>query len=440
MRIYLVVPAKEGDRIIGRSLVAPLGLITLAAYTPEGVDLRLIDENLESIDFEDKPDLVGITAMTATVRRAYRIADEYRSRGVKVVMGGIHVSLLPEEALEHADAVVIGEAESMWPKVVADADAGRLEPVYRVEERDDFRKPLPPRRDLINRKNYWMANVMQTSRGCPHDCSFCSVTTFNGRRVRERDLDSVLAEVESIPVHPRLRRRFIPFVDDNIGANRKRAKKLFEALKPLKTIWGSQACINFGEDEELVALAAESGCRMLFIGIETISPSSLEEIGKRQNKVERYADSLSNLRKHGIHVTGSFIFGFDSDQESVFSETLDFAVRNKIPLAQFSNLTPLPGTRLYDEMLAVDRVKAGFWLRDPQDNREVFKPKNMSELELCERTRRVQSGFYRLGNIVKRFSFGRNSHNMLLYNLVYNRVAVSRKSLLEVPSPAQSLV
>ncbi|MDY6794380.1 MAG: radical SAM protein [Actinomycetota bacterium] len=431
MRITLITPAKEGEKVLNRSYFVPLSLMYLAAYTPDDVEVRIIDENLEKIDFEDKPDLVGITSMTATAMRAYEIADTYRSRGVKVVMGGIHASMLPQEALEHADTVVIGEAENIWPAVVEDADRGCLDPVYRMEDYDDFTDPLLPRRDLVNREHYWNANCIQTSRGCPHNCSFCSVTAFNGRHVRERKLDNLLAEIEEIPRNPVLRKRIVPFVDDNIAAHPRRAKELFKALIPLKTLWGSQACINVGEDEELVALAAESGCRLLFIGLETVSARSLQEMGKKQNKVEHYSRSLKTLRKHGIHVLGAFMFGFDSDHESIFADTLDFALRNKLQMAQFSNLTPLPGTRLYEQMVAEGRVMEEYWLDKDRGNRTVFQPKNFSAERLCEKTHEVQRRFYSMRSIAKRFYFSRSLPNWLVFNLVYHRLSTTRSQLFK---------
>ena len=199
MKVHLIAPTKNGETyLFDKGLLAPLGLMYLAAHTPEGVDVRIIDESVGPIDFSDVPDLVGISCMTATAPRAYDIADRYRALGATVVMGGIHASMLPEEALAHADAVVTGEAEEIWPLVVADAEAGRLQPIYHQEEFEDFNRPLMPRRDLIETNRYWSANSVQTSRGCPHHCNFCSVTEFNGRRIRMRDTDSVLAEVEEL--------------------------------------------------------------------------------------------------------------------------------------------------------------------------------------------------------------------------------------------------
>ena len=429
MNVHLVAPTKKGETyLFNKGLLAPLCLMSLAAYTPDGIDVRIIDENVERLDFEQGADLVGITTMTATAPRAYEIADRYRALGSKVVLGGIHASMLPEEALEHADSVVVGEAESIWPEVVADAGRGRLEPVYRQESFIEFKRPLPPRRDMIDPGRYWTANCIQTSRGCPHDCNFCSVTAFNGRRVRERELDNVLAEVESLPRGKITHRKAIAFVDDNIAANRRRAKELFRALIPMKVIWGSQASITFADDEELVELAARSGCRFLFIGLETMSPRSLGEMGKRQNKVERYEDALRLLKKHGIQVMGAFIFGFDSDDESVFSETLDFAMRNKIQVAQFANLTPYPGTRLYHRLRDEGRLEENFWFDTSWDDRVVFGPKQMSAERLYRGTHQVHLDFYSYRSIIKRASLRKHWSVWFAFNLLYRQTVVASRS------------
>ncbi|MHB8896865.1 MAG: B12-binding domain-containing radical SAM protein [Candidatus Geothermincolia bacterium] len=439
MRIHLIAPTKNGETyLFDKGLLAPLGLMYLAAHTPADVDVRIIDESVEPIDFTDVPDVVGITSMTATAPRAYDIADRYRSRGATVVMGGIHASMLPEEALEHADAVVVGEAEQLWEKVVEDASAGRLQPLYRQEEFEDFKNPRLPRRDLINTKRYWSANSVQTSRGCPHHCNFCSVTEFNGRKIRMRETDSVLAEVETLTRGNIMRKKVVPFIDDNIAANPKRAKELFKALIPMKLAWGSQASITIARDEELVALAAESGCRFLFVGLETLSPGSLAEMGKSQNKVEEYADALVLLKKYKIPIMGAFVFGFDGDDDSTFRETLDFAIKNKIQVAQFANLTPYPGTRLYEQLHDEKRLLDPQYWRDPEwDSHALFQPMKMMPQQLFDNTHQLHLDFYSYRSILKRMTFRGHWPYWLAFNLLYRQTVVSaRTQSLAVPDPS----
>ena len=430
MKIHLVAPTKNGESyLFNKGLLAPLGLMYLAAHTPADVDVRIIDESVEPIDFTDIPDIVGITTMTATAPRAYDIADMYRSKGATVVMGGIHASMLPEEALEHCDCVVVGEAEKLWEEVVADASSGRLQSLYKQESFEDFARPLLPRRDLINQKRYWSANSVQTSRGCPHRCNFCSVTEFNGRKIRIRDTDNVLAEVETIMRANFLRKRVVPFIDDNIAANPARAKELFKALIPMKILWGSQASITIARDEELVALAAESGCRFLFIGLETLSPGSIAEMGKSQNKVNEYEGALKLLKKYRIPVMGAFVFGFDGDDDQTFKETLDFAIENKIQIAQFANLTPYPGTRLYKQLLEENRlIESVFWKDPAWESHVVYQPMKMTPQQLFDSTRQLHLDFYSYRSIFKRLSFRRHWSYWLAFNLLYRQTVVAART------------
>ncbi|HEY5532314.1 MAG TPA: radical SAM protein [Candidatus Anoxymicrobiaceae bacterium] len=430
MKIHLVAPTKNGESyLFNKGLLAPLGLMYLAAHTPADVDVRIIDESVEPIDFTDIPDIVGITTMTATAPRAYDIAEMYRSKGATVVMGGIHASMLPEEALEHCDCVVVGEAEKLWEEVVADASSGRLQSLYKQESFEDFARPLLPRRDLINQKRYWSANSVQTSRGCPHRCNFCSVTEFNGRKIRIRDTDNVLAEVETIMRANFLRKRVVPFIDDNIAANPARAKELFKALIPMKILWGSQASITIARDEELVALAAESGCRFLFIGLETLSPGSIAEMGKSQNKVNEYEGALKLLKKYRIPVMGAFVFGFDGDDDQTFKETLDFAIENKIQIAQFANLTPYPGTRLYKQLLEENRlIESVFWKDPAWESHVVYQPMKMTPQQLFDSTRQLHLDFYSYRSIFKRLSFRRHWSYWLAFNLLYRQTVVAART------------
>jgi radical SAM superfamily enzyme YgiQ (UPF0313 family) len=420
MNIHLIAPGwYKNPQPFRKKLFPPLGLMTLAAHTPEDVKIRIIDEQIERIDFDEVPDLVGITTLTATAWRAYEIAERYRTLGSKVVLGGIHSSMVPEESRNHSDSVVIGEAEAIWPKVISDFQSGRLEPLYRQENFIDYRRPLLPRRDLINPKGYWFPNTIQTARGCPHSCSFCSVTAFNGRMSRMRDIESVLAEMEILPQHNLLRRRIAVFIDDNIAAIPRRAKDLFKALIPMNIIWGGQACITFAKDEELVALAAQSGCRILLIGLESVSPKVLADVGKRQNKVDQYEEALQVFKKYGIHVLATFVVGFDAEEEAVFTDTLKFAIRNKLSLAQFSFLIPYPGTSLYSQLLSENRLKSGFWLKPTWDGKVVYAPKNVSAERLTRETYKMQKSFYSIPSMLRRITINRYLNYWLTSNLIY---------------------
>jgi len=440
MKIHLIAPTKNGETyLFNKGLLAPLGLMFLAAYTPESIDVRIIDESVESIDFTDVPDMVGITSMTATAPRAYDIADRYKAKGAKVVMGGIHASMLPEEALQHSDSVVVGEAEDLWPKVVEDAAAGRLEPLYKMDGYPEFKRPRMPRRDLIQPGRYWTSNSVQTSRGCPHHCNFCSVTTFNGKKIRMRETDNVLEEVESLTRQSKfMRKKVIAFIDDNIAASPTRAKELFKALIPMKVAWGSQASMTIANDEELVALAAESGCRFLFIGLETLSSDSLKEMGKNQNRVEQYSSALKLLKKYKIPVMGAFVFGFDGDTDQTYADTLEFAVKNKIQIGQFANLTPYPGTRLYQQLLEENRLmKPEFWLDPEWDRHALFQPMKMGPGQMFANTRQLHLDFYSYRSILKRMSFKGQWPYWLAFNLLYRQTVVAARSQsLGVQEPA----
>ena len=436
MKLHLIAPTKNGETyLFDKGLLVPLGLMYLASNTPADVNVKIIDENIEHIDFTDVPDMVGITTMTGTAARSYEIADTYRSLGSKVVMGGIHASMLPEEALLHCDSVVIGEGEALWEGVVEDARAGRLESVYKCDGYSDFKRPRPPRRDLIDSKRYWSANGVQTARGCPHNCNFCSVTAFNGKRLRAREIDDVLAEVESLPRSNLLRKKVVPFVDDNIGAIPSRSKALFKELIPMKLLWGSQASITVANDEELVALAAESGCHFMFIGLETLSPASLEEMGKSQNKIEHYAAALRLLRKYKIHVMGAFVFGFDTDSATVHADTLNFAMENKIQIAQFADLTPYPGTRLYQQLKDEGRLELDYWTDPEWTGHVVYQPKNTTPDGLYGNTRQLHRDFYSYRSIFKRLVPPKKHWSYwLAFNLLYRQTIVANRSgSLEAP-------
>jgi radical SAM superfamily enzyme YgiQ (UPF0313 family) len=416
MRLGLIQPAREANtQRSKKSLAPPLNLGLLAALTPSDVEICITDENTSIIDFERDVDLVGITTLTVTANRAYEIADSFRKRGVTVILGGIHASLLPEEAASHANSVVIGEAEDIWANVIADFKTSNLKPTYKAETRPSLRNLPMVRRDLFDQSRYFGKNTVFTTRGCPFDCSFCSVTTFFGRSYRCRPVDEVIAEIKTLPQN-----KLIFFMDDNIAGNPKFAKELFRALIPLKLRWLSQCSVTIANDEELLALAAQSGCIDLFLGIESISTASLAEVGKKINKVEKYEEVIRKIHAHGIAIHGFFIFGFDEDDEEVLDRTADFAIKNKLESAQFDLLTPYPGTKFYDRIVAEGRLLSSDWSKYGYEL--LFEPKKMLAQTLHEKQQQVWRKFYSLPSIFKRIGLWRK-HIVKLWiiNLYYRR-------------------
>jgi radical SAM superfamily enzyme YgiQ (UPF0313 family) len=382
--------------------VESAALQLLAALTPPGHSVAIVQEHLgDSVRFDDDVDLVGITAMTIQARRAYEVADGYRRAGKKVVLGGIHPSVCPEEALQHSDAVVIGEAEPVWAQVLADAERGELQGTYRGQEFADLSQVPFYRRDpLAKRSSFSLASV-QAARGCPYDCTFCSATLFTGRKYRFRPIENVIAEIES------LRRRFIFFLDDNIFSNEAYCRALFSELKRLKVIWVGQASLHLtARNPELLKLAVASGCFSLFVGIESLSESNLRANGAlAKNGVTSPAEMSASLRvlhDHGIMVMAGVIFGFDDDDPGVFERTRDFLMANRIGLGSFSTLTPFPGTKLFAALKAESRITTYDWAQYDGAT-AVFRPKLMTAEQLEEGTRGMGVYFYSIPKILLRF-------------------------------------
>jgi radical SAM superfamily enzyme YgiQ (UPF0313 family) len=341
-----VNPSRVGLTINPSSRFPPLGLGIVAALTPDEWAIKIIDENFECFKYEDA-DLVGITSFTASVTRAYELAGFYRARGIPTVLGGIHASTLPDEALHYVDTVVIGEAETVWPKVISDFRRNNLHRVYRAGF-SELRDVPKPRHDLFH-PGYLFGSI-QTARGCRMDCDFCSVTALNGHRYRQRPVDDVLDELEVVP------NKMVFFVDDNIigygKAAADRALCLFKGIikRGIKKDWFCQASMNFADDEEVLVYAAESGCRMVFLGVEAESVEALGETNKRLNLrmgVDQYEEVFRRINRHGIAVLGAFIYGMDSDTPSALRRRTNYILRSGVDVMQTTYLTPLPGTRLF---------------------------------------------------------------------------------------------
>ncbi|MEJ2097991.1 MAG: radical SAM protein, partial [Deltaproteobacteria bacterium] len=331
----------------------------------------------------------------------YRIAQKFRDRGVPVVLGGIHPTMMPQEAGRYADAVVRGEAESTWPQVLADVKSDRLKAQYVAGGFHSLAHLPMPRRDLLNRKAYFFIKTVQTTRGCPFDCEFCSVTAFYGRTYRTRPVADVVREIESMGGGHNY------FVDDNIIGRPDYAKKLFQALKPMKIKWFSQASLNITKDRDLLRLAAESGCGGLFIGFESLSQDTLKSLGKSPNSVKQYQAAVKAIHDQGIGIQGSFIFGADTDDHSVFSNVLRFTEKAHIEAAIFSVLTPFPGTKIFNKLQTENRILHHNWeLYDM--NHVVFKPRKMTPAQLQDGLIWAYRRLYGYPGIIKRlFPFKR---------------------------------
>ena len=386
-----------------------LSLTTLAALTPEDVEVIITDENIEAISFGDRPDLVAISINTPLAKRGYEIADRFRELSVPVVMGGFHATWMAEEAAMHADAVVLGEAEGIWREVIEDCRRGKLEKFYRAEGLSDLRGLPIPRRDLLKKKGYFFTNTMQTTRGCPFNCQFCSVTAFFGNTHRLRPLEEVKKEVELLLQE----KDFIFFVDDNIIGHVGYARELFSLLNGMKVKWVSHASIHIAENDDLLRRAAESGCYGLFIGFESLSPSTLRDHGKTSTQVGQYKQLIRKIHDHGIGLEGSFIFGSDGDDPSVFRRVVDFCEETKIDAAFFAILTPFPGTHLYEKFTRENRIFTRDW--DLYDlHHAVFQPRNMTAEQLQEGHDWANRRFYSFSSMAKRFWPLRRSHQVFL--------------------------
>jgi radical SAM superfamily enzyme YgiQ (UPF0313 family) len=422
MRLLLVFPKSEGGYWgkvrHGKAGIVALGLPTVAALTPPGWNVTIHDARVTPLDYEQKIDLVGITGYTAEIPSTYAIADEFRKRGIPVVLGGVHVSAVPDEALKHADAVVIGEAEEIWKQVLMDFESGSMQATYHADALCTMKEMKTPRRDLLNKAMYTNYNTIQATRGCPYNCDYCAVTGVFGRQFRTRPVAEVVDEVRAFDS-----RAFL-FADDNICGQPDYAKELFRALIPLKKKWGGQTSITFAKDDELLRLYAKSGGQYAFIGLESLSQNNLKDVNKQWSKAEDYEEAISKIHRAGINVIGSFIFGLDNDNTSVFRQTFEFVLKNRIAAAQYHILTPFPGTRLYDRMEKDHRILEQDWSKY-HTGEVVFQPVGMTVEELQDGYDWIFRKTYTLPNILKRvFRSWRGIPYRVAVNLSYRKKAL----------------
>ncbi len=374
-----------------------LSFAALAAVTPPDWKVELCDENIEKINFSTDADLVAITAMTPQAPRAYEIADRFRDRDIPVVIGGFHVSNLPGEGLLHADAIVVGEGEIVWPQLLADFERGVPRLLYRSDEPAGMDAIPVARREIFNGKRYLLTNTLQTTRGCPHKCEFCSVTAFYGRKYRKRPIDSVLSELEIL----RKKNSFAFFVDDNLVADRNYALSLFDGMKGMGFKWLSHAPIDFSRDPELIRAAGEAGCIGMFVGFESLNRETLAAMGKKTNLEIDYLEGAAVFRDNGIGILGSFVLGNDGDTPAVFEQILRFCEQARLEAAIFPILTPYPGTEVRARLLSQGRIISSVW-QDYDMGHVTFRPAGMTAEELQSGHDWLNRSFYSFSSMYRR--------------------------------------
>ena len=400
MKLILITASAPEIRKIRRSRFLNFQQITmpyLAALTPPGWEVMHIDEEASPVDFSIQADLVGITFHTPSAYHAYETARKFQSRGIPVVLGGPHVTLVPEEAAQHAETIFIGEAEGLWQDFLRAFEKGQQQKIYQPAAIPSLDHVPQARKELFHRKDH-TSGVLFASRGCPNQCDFCTLSVMYQNRLRKRPVAEVAAEYASF------KGKIIIFWDDNIAGDLSYAKELFKAITPHHKWWSSQASIHAGQDDEFLELAARSGCKQLFLGLESISQASMNEVHKHFNQVEAYASIIQRIHAHGIAVQAGIVFGFDSDTPAVFDETITFLEQTGVQNATFNILTPFPGTRLFQRFEAEGRILTHDWRRYNSRSDVVFRPRNMTGEELQAGFQRAVRSFYTTGSILKRLS------------------------------------
>ena len=399
MKILFVAPGWPRGRLWGELAFKfpSLSLAALAAVTGPEWEVAFCDENREKVPFDTDAELVALTAMTAQAPRAYALAAQFRARGVKVVMGGFHASNLSEEALCHVDAVVVGEGELAWPELLADYRAGTLKRTYRSDGLLPMDAIPTARREIFAGKGYLLTNTLQTTRGCPFDCEFCSVTSFYGRKYRDRPVQSVLDELQGL----RKANSFAFFVDDNLVANRRYALELFRGMQGMDFKWLSHAPIDFADDGELMRAAGEAGCVGMFVGFESLDQEHLRAMGKVTNKAGSYLEQAQKFRDHGIGILGSFVLGYDGATPESFQQVLRFCEAARIEAAIFPILTPYPGTTVRKRLEEQGRITSNAW-EDYDMEHVVFRPDRMTAAELQAGHDWLNNSFYSFSSMYRR--------------------------------------
>ena len=403
---------RKMKRYIKTWLMEPLPVSTLSALVPAEIEQRFYDDRLETIPFDEPTDAVALSVETYTARRAYEIAAEYRRRGVPVIMGGFHASLCPEEVSRYADTVVVGEAESSFPELLNDLQRGNLRERYQSQGVPTLSRL--PNRSIYQNKKYLPISLVEFSRGCKFTCDFCAIQTVYDARHHHRPIDLVVKEARQ--VHRRGRLFF--FIDDNLTSNLDAVKDLLRALIPLKIKWVSQTAINIAHDEEVLDLMKRSGCQGVLIGFESLNQKNLQQMNKNFNLMRGGPrKAMENLRRAGLRVYGTFIFGYDHDDASALEESVDFAISEGLFIAAFNHITPFPGTPLYHRLEREGRLLYDNWWLDSRYRYGdiPFRPKGMEASELRQACLTARKKFYSWSSIAKRSTHGVNFRRPWMY-------------------------
>ncbi|MFW9824366.1 MAG: B12-binding domain-containing radical SAM protein [Candidatus Thorarchaeota archaeon] len=396
MKILFVSPAPKGKKRHKNLHIPQLSLPILAGLTPPEHEIEIIEEPWDKINFDKKYDLVGITTMTATAPRAYEISAMFRERGIKTILGGIHPTTLPDESIRYANSVVIGEAENIWSTVIKDFQKNDLRKFYKGEF-PLLENSVLPRRDLIRRKAGAINLApVETTRGCPYNCDFCSVTKLFGSRPRHKPIKEVIEDIATI------KEKNLIFLDDNITANKQYARELFKELKYMDKTWVGQSSINVVKDRELLKLAAESGCCAFFVGLESVSAKGINRYHKNLESKEEIKEAIKIFQDAGILIYASLIFGFDNDDPAVFEQTVEFLIESKVAFVQLVLLTPFPGTKIFNDLQKDGRIFSYDWSKYDNLNL-VFEPLGMNTDQVLRGFHWARRKFYAFPSIIKRF-------------------------------------
>ena len=429
MKIALLAPAGAMHRYNGdfhKNLhYAPITLALLAALVPEelNADIKIYDETAEAIPLDLDVDVIGITCITGTASRCYKYADYFRSKGITVLMGGVHPSLCPEEAMKHADAIMTGLGDDTFPQALRDIKDGKLKKIYKQEKCTDIANRPLPRKDLLKKSKYITLNTVEAVRGCNHNCTFCAYPRAFGQRVYKRPIEDIVDEIKH------QKGKIVVFPDVNLIADMKYAKELFTALIPLKKWWFGLTTTAIGLNDELLKIFEKSGCKGLLIGFESVNQDTQKNIHKAVNKVDQYKDLMTKLHKHGIMVMGCFAFGSDEDKKDVFERTVKMCEEAKIDLPRFSVITPFPNTKFYEDLEQEGRIVERDWsLYDVEH--VVYKPKNMTKEELEEGISWAWKKAYSWRSIIKRMDLTKLKTIKTIYialNIGYRKYAKGYK-------------